>query len=59
MKQFSENGAFVDMLGQFKNLFGMEDMDLARQAGREGDARRNIVKERLRKKLEAKRGGKK
>ena len=59
MKQFSENGAFVSMLDQFRSVFGMEDMDLAREAGREGDARRNIVKERLRKKLEAKRQGKK
>ena len=59
MKEFSENGSFVSMLEQFKSLFGMEDMDLARQAGREGDARRNIVKERLRKKLDAKRNGKK
>lgn len=59
MKEFSENGSFVSMLEQFKGLFGMEDMDLARQAGREGDARRNLVKERLRKKLDAKRNGKK
>jgi hypothetical protein len=59
MKQFSENGAFVDMLSNFKSVFGMEDPDLARAAGREQDARRNIVKERLRKKLDAKRNGKK
>lgn len=59
MKEFSENGAFVSMLDGFRNIFGMQDMDLAREAGREGDARRNIVKERLRKKLDAKRSGKK
>lgn len=57
MKEFSENGAFVQMLEGFRDMFGMQDMDLAREAGREGDARRNIVKERLRKKLEAKRKG--
>lgn len=59
MKEFSQNGSFVELLGAFKGMFNMEDMDVARQAGREGDARRNIVKERLRKKLEAKKGGKK
>jgi len=37
----------------------MEDPDLAREVGRDGDARRNIVKERLRKKMEAKKAGKK
>lgn len=59
MKEFGENGSFGELLSSFKSMFNMEDMDLARQAGREGDARRNLVKERLRKKLEAKRGGKK
>lgn len=59
MKEFSENGSFVELMSSFKSMFNMEDMDIARQAGREGDARRNIVKERLRKKLEAKKGGKK
>lgn len=59
MKEFSQNGSFVELMGAFKSMFNMEDMDVARQAGREGDARRNIVKERLRKKLEAKKGGKK
>ncbi len=59
MKEFSENGSFVELMSSFKSMFNMEDMETARQVGREGDARRNIVKERLRKKLEAKRGGKK
>jgi hypothetical protein len=53
MKEFSTNPAFVEMMGSFKNLFGMEDPDLARQAGREGSARLAIVKERMRKKMEA------
>jgi hypothetical protein len=53
MKEFSTNPAFVEMMGSFKNLFGMEDPDLARQAGREGSARLALVKERMRKKMEA------
>jgi len=53
MKEFSTNPAFVEMMGSFKNLFGMEDPDLARQAGREGNARLALVKERMRKKLDA------
>jgi hypothetical protein len=53
MKEFSSNPAFVDMMGSFKSMFGMEDPDLARQAGREGSARLALVKERMRKKVEA------
>ena len=58
MKEFSENSSFVDMMEQFRSAFGFEDMDLARQAGREGSARLSLVKERLRKKLEKKKGTK-
>jgi hypothetical protein len=42
-----------------KSMFGFEDMDMARQAGREGSARLSMVQQRLRKKLEAKKAGKK
>jgi hypothetical protein len=59
MKEFSDNNAFTSMLESFKSVFGMEDPDLARSVGRDNDARRNIVKERLRKKLEEKRNAKK
>jgi hypothetical protein len=59
IKEFSGNGAFVEMMESFRSVFGMEDPDLAREVGRDGDARRNIVKERLRKKMEAKKAGKK
>ena len=57
MKEFSTNPAFVDMMGSFKNLFGMEDPDLARSAGRESTARLAIVRERMRKKLDARKAG--
>lgn len=59
IKEFSGNGAFVEMMESFRSTFGMDDPDLAREAGRDGDARRNLVKERLRKKMEAKKSGKK
>lgn len=54
MKTFSDNPAFVEMMESFRSVFGMEDPDLARQAGREGSARLAMVKERLRKKQAAK-----
>jgi hypothetical protein len=57
MKIFSENPAFVEMMETFRSMFGMEDPDLARQAGREGSARLAIVRDRLRKKLEARKAG--
>ena len=59
MKEFTGNTAFVEMMESFRSTFGMEDPDLAREAGQEGTARRNIVKDRLRKKLEAKQAAKK
>ncbi len=59
IKEFSGNSSFVEMMESFRSTFGMEDPDLAREVGRDGDARRNIVKERLRKKMEARKGGKK
>ena len=59
MKEFAGNTEFVDMMGSFKSAFGFEDMDMARAAGRDGSARLSLVKERLRKKLEAKKAGKK
>jgi hypothetical protein len=59
MKEFAGNSEFVDMMGSFKSAFGFEDMDMARAAGQEGSARLSLVKERLRKKLEARKAGKK
>jgi len=51
IKEFSSNEEFVKMMETFRNTFGMADMAQARKNNREGDARANIVKERLRKKL--------
>jgi hypothetical protein len=54
MKEFAENSSFVDMMQGIKSAFGMEDMDTARKAGREGSARLSTARDRLRKKLEKK-----
>ena len=54
MKEFSSNPEFVDVMESLKSMFGFEDMDMARQAGREGSARLSAVQQRLRKKLDAK-----
>jgi len=59
MKEFSENTSFVEMMETFKKTFGMQDPDTARKAGQDQSARSLLVRERLRKKMEAKRGGKK
>jgi len=54
MKEFQNNPAFVDILESFRSAFNFEDMDLSRKAGQEGSARLSLVKNRLKKKLEAK-----
>jgi hypothetical protein len=54
LKEFTENGAFRDLMKNFKDMFGMEDPDLARAAGQPEKARLGMVRDRLRKKLEAK-----
>lgn len=57
IKEFADNPALVELMETFRNTFGMMDMDSARAAGREGDARRNIVRERLKAKLEKRKVG--
>lgn len=54
MKEFSENTSFVALLESFRSMFDMKDMATARKAGQEGSARLSLVKERLKKKLDAK-----
>lgn len=54
MKEFSSHSSFVEMMSGLKSAFGMEDMETARQAGRESSARMSIVRDRLRKKLDKK-----
>jgi len=59
MKEFAGNADLVGMMESLKSTFGFEDMDMAKAAGKEGSARLSLVKERLRKKLEAKNAQKK
>ena len=59
MKEFAGNADMVSMMESLKSAFGFEDMDMARAAGRDGSARLSAVRERLRKKLEAKKNAKK
>lgn len=59
MKEFSGNSSFVEMMEGLKGAFGFEDLGLAKKAGKEGSARLAMVKDRLKKKLEAKKAGKK
>lgn len=59
MKTITDNPVFAELLEQLKSTFGMADMDIARKAGKEESARLSLVKDRLRKKLEAKKAGKK
>jgi hypothetical protein len=54
MKEFANNSSFVEMMEGIKGAFGFADMDLARQAGREGSARLALVKDRLKKKASEK-----
>jgi hypothetical protein len=54
MKTFQDNPEFTSLMESFKSTFGFEDMEMAQSVGREDKARLNIVKERLRKKVEAK-----
>lgn len=54
MKEFAGNSSFVDMMEGIKGAFGFEDMDLARQAGKEGSARLSMVRDRLKKKASEK-----
>jgi hypothetical protein len=52
MKECTDNPAFKEMMEGFRGAFGFEDMDAAREQGREGSARSAIVRARLRAKLE-------
>jgi len=59
MKEFQNNPAFTEMLESFRSAFSFEDPDVAKAAGKDDQGRLAQVRNRLKKKLEAKRGGKK
>jgi hypothetical protein len=59
MKEFQTHPAFVEMMESFRSAFSFEDPETAREAGRDGEGRLALARSRLRKKLEAKKAGKK
>lgn len=58
MKEFQSHPAFVEMMESFRSAFSFEDPDLARASGNDGSGRLAIARSRLRKKLDARKGGK-
>jgi hypothetical protein len=54
MKEFTDNPEFKSLMETMKGMFGFEDPDFARAAGREGSARVAAARERLKKKLNKK-----
>lgn len=58
MKEFTENPAMKDLMESFKGMFGFDDPDVARAAGRDGNSRLSIARNRLRKRMDAKKQGK-
>jgi len=59
MKTFSDNPQFVSLMESFRKTFGFADNpEAARAAGNDPNPRLDLVRERLRKKLEKKNGGK-
>ena len=58
MKECTDNPQFTEMMEGFRNAFGFADMDTAREAGREGNARLAAARARLRAKLEKRKGQK-
>jgi hypothetical protein len=58
VKEFTENPAMKELMESFKGMFGFDDPQVARAAGRDGSSRLNIARDRLRKKMEARKQGK-
>jgi hypothetical protein len=40
MKEFTDNPGFVELMESFRNVFGFQDEDAAKAAGRDGESRR-------------------
>lgn len=59
MKEFQSHPAFVEMMEGFRSAFSFDDTESAQAAGRDGENRLSIARARLRKKLDAKKAGKK
>lgn len=57
MKEFAGNPGMMEMMETFRGVFGFEDQETSRAAGRDGENRLSIARNRLRAKLEAKKAG--
>ena len=53
MKEFQSHPAFVEMMEGFRSAFSFDDTETAQAAGRDGENRLSIARNRLRQKLEA------
>jgi hypothetical protein len=58
IKEFQSHPAFVDLMETFRSAFNFSDMDMARATGNYNQGRLTTVRERLRKKLDARKGKK-
>lgn len=58
MKTFNDNPQFVELMESFRKAFSFADQAAANAAGRENEGRLSLVRDRLRKKLEKRKGGK-
>ncbi len=60
IKEFQTHPAFVEMLESFRNVFSFDEPEnVTRMGGDDGDKRLSIARARLRKKMEARKQGKK
>ena len=61
MQEFQSHPAFVELMGAFKSMFGgdMSETEFAQATGDDNNTRLAMVRARLRKKLDAKKNGKK
>lgn len=61
MQEFQSHPAFVELMAAFKTMFGgdMSETEFARASGDDNNTRLSLVRERLRKKLEAKKNARK
>jgi hypothetical protein len=58
IQEFQNNPAFVEILEGLKGAFDFGDMDFAKKSGNEGSARLNAARDRLKKKLDARKKAK-
>jgi len=58
IKEFTENPEMKELMESFRSMFGFEDAEASRSVGRDGNSRLAIARQRLRKRMDAKKSGK-